>query len=105
MKSKITISMDYVAKTPFIKIQHEHSDDERDIMIREFLSSMGGDVCFAKFQYENNCPGPTPTTAGIRPIPYLNLKEEVKTMQVWIDYVESNILESPKFLNIHIAAI
>ena len=96
MLSKILISFDYEQLTPFIKIEYHHSEDERDKMVGKFLEAMGGDVCFTKFQYETNYETKTFTTAGIRPIPFVNLREEVKTMQVWIDHLEKNVLKDPK---------
>lgn len=96
MKSKITISYDYEQNVPFIKIQYETSEDERDRMVHAFINSMGGDVCFTKFGYEtSHLLGVS--IAAIRPIPFINLKEEIKTMNVWIDHVEDNVLDEKTY--------
>lgn len=87
MESKITISFDYEQKTPFIKINYKASEDERDRMIGVFLDSMGGKVCFAKFQYEEHPQGER--IAGIRPISFEQLPEELKTMKAWVDHQQS----------------
>lgn len=100
MESKILISFDYEQKVPFIKIQYKYSDDERDKMVRAFLDLIGGDVCFTKFQYEHSFDTAV-TVAGIRPIPFVNLKEEIKTMQGWIDHIETSILPEPQYNLVH----
>ncbi len=92
MESKITISYDYEQKTPLIKIQYKNSDDERDRMVKAFLELMGGEVSFTKFQYELSLDN-TITIAAIRPIPFPNLKDELKTMKAWIDHIEDNVFE------------
>lgn len=86
MESKITISFDYCQKTPFIKINYKSSEDERDRMVGAFLESMGGQVCFTKFQYEEYSEGLK--IAGIRPIPLSNLPQEIKTMQAWVSSLQ-----------------
>ncbi len=91
MESKITISFDYEQNTPFIKIQYTHSEDERDKMVGKFLEKFGGEVCFAKFQYEVTSHA-NATVSAIRPIPYIDLKEEIKVMKAWIDHVEREII-------------
>jgi hypothetical protein len=92
MESKITISFDYEQKTPFIKVAFKNSDDERDRMVKAFLESMGGDICFAKFHYQESYD-PTITVAAIRPIPYNNLKEEIRAMDAWVDHVQGDVLK------------
>lgn len=92
MESKITISFDYEQKTPFIKIYYKGSDDERDKMVRAFLSSIPSDVSFVKFQYEDHSREDGAQVVGIRPITFDNLPEELKTMKAWVDYVQAKTL-------------
>ena len=87
MESKITISFDYEAKEPFIKIHYKHSDDERDRMVKAFLE-LNTDVSFTKFQYEKYDNG-SERVISIRPISFERLPEELKTMKAWVDYVQS----------------
>lgn len=90
MKSRISIDIDLDNK-PYIKIEYIHSDDLRDKMVGRFLEEFGGEVCFAKFQY-SAYPSPDKTISEIRPIPYGNLKEEIKVMNRWIEHAERDIL-------------
>lgn len=91
MESKITISFDYIQKIPFIKINYVPSEDERDKMIGAFLSSIPGEVSFTKFQYEQYSETGG-KIAGVRPITFGNLSEELKTVQTWVDSFKNNSL-------------
>lgn len=91
MLSRISIDIDD-QNTPFIKIEYQPSPDVRDKMVGKFLESFGGEVTFAKFQYEQTWGDKYNSTAGIRAIPFHNLPEEVSVMQSWIDHIQGKAI-------------
>jgi hypothetical protein len=77
MKSRISIDVDH-DNQPIIKIEYSPSDDVRDKLVKKFLESFGGEISWAKFQY-NEYQSPN-QLAQIRPINKYDLPEESKTM-------------------------
>ncbi len=81
MKSRISIDLDEL-NNPIIKIEYNQSDDLRDVVVKRFLESFGGDSQWAKFNFKGNVLDIENQTAYISPIKPFDLPEECKQMMI-----------------------